>query len=98
MRRALPACVSVFILPPSRRALAERLAKRATDSAEVIARRLRDAARDMSHYREFDYVVVNDDFTHAVEELRRIVAGNAPDSHSDRPQLRPLLAELLTPG
>ena len=98
VRRALPACVSVFILPPSRRALAERLAKRATDSAEVIARRLRDAASDMSHYREFDYVVVNDDFTQAVEELRRIVAGNAPDLHSDRPQLRPLLAELLTPG
>lgn len=98
VRHALPSCVSVFILPPSRRALAERLAKRATDSAEVIARRLRDAAGDMSHYREFDYVVVNDDFAQALEDLRRIVAGHAEDLRSERPQLRALLAELLAPA
>jgi guanylate kinase len=98
VRQALPACVSVFILPPSRQALAERLAKRATDSSEVIARRLRDAAADMSHYREFDYVVVNDDFAHALADLRRILAGEAPDLASDRPQLQPLLRELLAPG
>jgi guanylate kinase len=98
VRQALPACVSVFILPPSRQALAERLAKRATDSSEVIARRLRDAAADMSHYREFDYVVVNDDFAHAVADLRRILAGDAPDLASDRPQLQALLRELLAPG
>lgn len=95
VRRALPESVTVFILPPSRRALAERLAKRATDSAEVIARRLRDAAADMSHYSEFDYAVVNDEFAHAVEDLRRIVAGNAKDLASDRPQLKGLLGDLL---
>ena len=95
VRRALPACVTVFILPPSRRALAERLAKRATDSPEVIARRLRDAAADMSHYREFDYVVVNDDFEHAVHELRRIIAGDGAELAADRPQLQGLLHELL---
>ena len=95
VRRALPQCVSIFILPPSRAALAERLARRATDTAEVIARRLADAAGDMSHYREFDYVVVNDDFARAVEDLKRIVAGTAQDLRSDRPQLAPLLAELL---
>jgi guanylate kinase len=98
VRRAMPQCVSVFILPPSRQALAERLARRATDTAEVIARRLADAAGDMSHYREFDYVVVNDDFTRAVADLKRIIAGRADDLRSDRPQLAPLLAELLTPG
>ena len=97
VRQAMPGCLSIFVLPPSRRALAERLAKRATDSAQVIARRLRDAASDMSHYREFDYVVVNDDFAQALEDLRRIVAGPADDLRSDRPQLRPLLAELLAP-
>jgi guanylate kinase len=96
VRRALPQCVSVFILPPSRAALAERLARRATDTAEVIARRLADAAGDMAHYREFDYVVVNDDFARAVQDLQRIVAGGAPDLRSDRPQLAPLLAELLS--
>ena len=98
VRRALSECVTVFILPPSRGALAERLARRATDSPEVIARRLREAATDMAHYREFDYVVVNDDFAQALEDLRRIVAGNAADLRSERPQLRPLLAELLAPA
>jgi len=95
VRRSLPQCVSVFILPPSREALAERLRTRATDSDAVIARRLRDAAADMSHYAEFDFVVVNDDFAHAVADLRRIVAGDAADLASDRAQLAPLLAELL---
>ncbi|HUA88408.1 MAG TPA: guanylate kinase [Steroidobacteraceae bacterium] len=97
VRAAMPGCVSIFILPPSRAALAERLAKRATDSAEVIARRLRDAAADMAHYREFDYVVVNDDFAHAVADLRRIVEGGGEDLRPDRPQLQRLLAELLEP-
>ncbi|HEY1491998.1 MAG TPA: guanylate kinase [Steroidobacteraceae bacterium] len=98
VRRALPQCVSIFILPPSRAALAQRLAGRGTDSAPVIQRRLRDAAADMAHYREFDYVVVNDDFAHAVAELRRIVAGAAADLSSTRPGLAPLLAELLAPA
>jgi guanylate kinase len=97
VRRAMPKCVSIFILPPSRRALAERLARRATDSPEIIARRLRDAAADMSHYREFDYLVVNDDFARAVSDLRRIVAGHAEDLRSARPDLAPLLGELLAP-
>jgi guanylate kinase len=95
VRRAMPECVSVFILPPSRATLAERLARRATDTAEVIARRLAEAAADMSHYREFDYVVINDDFDRAVEEIERILAGRGEPLRSDRPQLRPLLAELV---
>jgi len=95
VRARMPQCVSVFILPPSRQALAQRLARRATDIAEVIARRLADAASDMSHYREFDYVVVNDDFAQAVADLKRIVAGRGEDLRSDRAQLVPLLAELL---
>jgi len=98
VRRAMPQAVSVFILPPSRRALAERLARRATDSAEIIARRLRDAAADMSHYREFDYVIVNDDFAQAVSDLRRIVAGRGEDLTSARPELAALLGELLAPA
>ena len=97
VRRAVPDCVSIFILPPSRRALAERLSRRATDSAQIIARRLADATADMSHYREFDYVIVNDDFAQAVSDLRRIVAGRAEDLTSARPELAPLLAELLAP-
>ena len=95
VRRAMPRCVSIFILPPSRGTLAERLARRATDTPEVIARRLKDAAADMSHYREFDYVVVNDEFDRAVGELRRIIAGQGDDLKSTRPELAPLLGELL---
>ncbi len=95
VRAAMPQCVSVFVLPPARDELARRLARRATDSAEVIARRLADAAADMSHYGEFGYVVVNDDFEQAVAELERIITGHGEDLRSDRPALAPLLAELL---
>jgi guanylate kinase len=98
VRRAMPQCVTVFILPPSREALAERLARRASDTAQVIARRLADAAGDMSHYREFDYVVVNDVFDRAVADLERIAAGDPADLRSDRPQLQSLVAALLRPA
>jgi len=98
VRRAMPQAVSLFLLPPSRRALADRLARRATDSPEIIARRLRDAAADMSHYREFDYVIVNDDFAQAVSDLRRIVAGRGEDLTSARPELAALVGELLAPA
>jgi guanylate kinase len=95
VRQAMPECTSIFILPPSRRALEERLRKRGTDSAEVIARRLRDAAGDMSHWNEFDYVVVNDDFERAVADLGRIVEGRGEDLTTRRAALEPLLADLL---
>jgi guanylate kinase len=95
VRRAMPQCISIFILPPSRAALAERLARRATDTPEVIDRRLRDAAADMSHYREFGYVVVNDDFERALAELGDIVAGRGAAYRSDRVQLAGLIDELL---
>ena len=105
VRKALPACVTIFVLPPSRRTLEERLRNRGTDSEDVIARRLRDAVGDMSHWNEFDYVVVNDDFDKAVGELIRIVSGHdaaaasqsgaAQDLRAARAELKPLLAELL---
>jgi guanylate kinase len=95
VRARMPECVSIFILPPSQEALTERLARRATDTTEVIARRLADSVADMSHYREFDYVVVNDDFAQAIADLRRIVEGQGEDLRSDRPELHALLAELL---
>jgi len=95
VRRALPDCLTIFILPPSREALESRLRNRATDSDEVIARRLRDAVGDMSHWNEFDYVVVNDDFEKAVGDLGRIVAGQGEDLRAQRPDLKPLLTALL---
>jgi guanylate kinase len=95
VRKALPECQTVFILPPSRRALEDRLRSRGTDSSEVIERRLRDAVGDMTHWREFDYVVVNDHFEHALDDLIRIVSGQGESLIAGRPQLQPLLTELL---
>jgi guanylate kinase len=95
VRKALPECVTIFILPPSRQALESRLRNRQTDSNEVIARRLEDAVGDMSHWNEFDYVVVNDDFERAVTDLARIVDREGADLVASRPALQPLLADLL---
>src|SRR6185503_11322961 len=75
VRKAQPDCTSVFILPPSRRELEVRLRNRKTDSEQVIERRLRDAVADMSHFDEFDYVIVNNDFETAVAELLAILRG-----------------------
>lgn len=95
VRAAMPSCLTVFVLPPSRESLEQRLRGRATDSTEVIARRLRDAVSDMSHWNEFDYVVVNDDFERAVADLKRIVEGGGEALAAGRPELVPLLARLL---
>ena len=73
VRAAMADCVSIFILPPSRAALEERLRSRRTDSDQVIARRLADAATDMGHCPEFDYAVVNDRFEQAVADLLAII-------------------------
>ncbi len=95
VRGAMPECVSIFILPPSRGALEERLRGRQTDPPEVIARRLRDAVSDMRHFSEFDYVIVNDRFEQALEELESVMAGRGEALRRDRDSLRPLLRELL---
>ncbi len=94
VHRALPECISVFILPPSRAELERRLRGRATDSEEIIRRRLRDAASDMTHWQDFAYVVVNDEFDRALSELQAIVAGRGEASRRDRPGLRELAAGL----
>lgn len=94
IRQAMPECVSIFILPPSRQELERRLRGRGTDSDEVIARRLSDAASDMEHWTEFDYVIVNDDFDRALAELQETVRGTGNAARRDRPGLGELAAEL----
>ena len=94
VRKAQPDCRSIFILPPSRAELEARLRNRKTDTDQVIERRLRDAVADMSHYAEFDCVVVNDDFETAVGQLIAILRGQ-PGFSARRPELAPLLADLL---
>ena len=72
VREKMPEAVSVFILPPSTATLEQRMRNRGQDSEETIARRLAAAREEMSHYGEFDYVIVNEHFDAAAAELRAI--------------------------
>ena len=86
IRRALPECRSIFVLPPSRAALEQRLRGRGTDSDEVIARRLRDSIADLSHWNEFDYIVDQRRFRprHRGSRGDRRRPGRAPAARSRR--------------
>ncbi len=75
VRQSMPECVTIFVLPPSLEELERRLRDRRTDSPEVIERRLRDALSDMSHWDEFDYVIINDKLRQAVDDLETVLAG-----------------------
>ena len=74
VKALLPNTVTIFITPPSEQALLERLTSRNQDSEEVIADRMSKARDEISHYHEFDYIVINDDFETALEDLSSIVA------------------------
>ena len=73
VRRHFPDAVSIFVVPPTVDALRARLTGRGQDSDAVVERRMRDARNEMSHYVEYDYLVVNDDFDDALATLRAIV-------------------------
>ncbi|KTT55022.1 guanylate kinase [Pseudomonas oryzihabitans] len=95
VRRKLPHAQSIFILPPSQTALRQRLDNRGQDSAEVIERRMREAVSEMSHYVEYDYLIINDDFASALEDLKSIF--RTRQLRLDRQQRRhdDLLVDLL---
>jgi guanylate kinase len=95
VRARLPEAVSIFILPPSRNALEQRLRTRSTDSDAVIERRLRDAAQDLAHWHEFDYVVINDRFEQALGDLLAIVEGHGDRLRANRPEVGRFAAGLL---
>ncbi|RED09430.1 guanylate kinase [Ectopseudomonas oleovorans] len=95
VRRKLPHAQSIFILPPSQAALRQRLDNRGQDSAEIIERRMREAVSEMSHYVEYDYLIINDDFASALEDLKSIF--RTRQLRLDRQQRRhdDLLVDLL---
>jgi guanylate kinase len=97
VRTRIPEACTIFIMPPSREALELRLKGRSTDSDEVIQRRLRDAAHDLGHWTEFDYVVINDRFERAIEDLQAIVADRGCALVAGRPEVVHLAEALSKP-
>ena len=95
VRAAMPESVLVFIMPPSMAELERRLRGRASDSEEVIRRRLSAACAEMLHWEEFDYVVINDRLEETLAALHAIVAGEGALHHRSQPQLRTRVAALL---
>lgn len=95
VRESMPDCITIFILPPSRAELERRLRDRRTDSEEVIARRLSEARGDMTHWDEFDFVIVNDDLDTAVAELEAIVEGKGGDNATGNPGMRKRIAAIV---
>jgi guanylate kinase len=95
VRQRMPGCVSVFILPPSRPVLEQRLRARAQDSEDTIARRMRSAVAEMRHHAEFDYLVVNEDFDQALDALKAIVVASRHRLASQVERHRELLRRLL---
>ncbi len=95
VRARLPEARSIFILPPSRSALEQRLKDRSTDSEAVIQRRLQDAAQDIGHWTEFEFVVVNDRFEQALGDLQAIVENRGEAFRARRPEVERLTAEML---
>jgi len=95
VRTNQPDCCSIFILPPSMLELERRLRGRATDSEEVIARRLDEAADDMSHWAEFDHAVVNDELESAAGKLLAIMAGKSPGTATRNPDVRAAVTAVL---
>jgi len=88
-------CTSIFILPPSKAALVERLRSRGQDDEETIARRMRDAENEMSHYVDFDYLIINDDFELALVELEAIITAKGKSLAVQKQAQANLLMELL---
>jgi guanylate kinase len=95
VRERLPEGRSIFILPPSREALEQRLRARSTDSDEVIRRRLQDSVTELSHWNEFDHVVINDQFEHALAQLEAIVQNRSVVASPQSPEIQALAARLL---
>jgi guanylate kinase len=95
VRESMPDCVTIFILPPSRAELERRLRGRKTDSETVIERRLKDSLGDMSHWDDFDYVIINDDLESATAELLAVIEGGGEASRTSNPDLARRIQNML---
>jgi len=95
IRRLIPDCSTIYIVPPSTEALRQRLTSRGQDDDEVIDRRMQEAVSEMSHYVEFDYLVINDDFDQARDNLVAIIRGNRMLLERQQEEHAELLTQLL---
>nr|WP_088329666.1 guanylate kinase [Lacimicrobium sp. SS2-24] len=95
VKALMPDTATIFIAPPSRDELLRRLRHRNTDSEEVIAERMAKATAEISHYKEFDYVVVNDDFDQALKEVEAIVLSKRLTQTKQASRHQDLFNELL---
>jgi guanylate kinase len=95
VKKLMPKAQAIFILPPSRAALEQRLNSRGQDGADIIQRRLSEAVEEMSHYTESDYLVINDEFDLALTELQAIIASARLRTEKQVSELATLLQNLL---
>ncbi|HAW25473.1 MAG: guanylate kinase [Gammaproteobacteria bacterium] len=95
VRRLMPQAKSIFILPPTQESLRQRLTNRGQDSDEVIEKRMREAVSEMTHYVEYDYLVINDDFAHALIDLQAIFRANQLLQTAQQQRFEALLGQLL---
>jgi len=98
VRQLMSGCKSIYVLPPSIQALRNRLRSREQDSEDVIESRMHEAVSEMTHYGEFDYIVINDDFDQAREELVSIFVCNRMLLDHQQQTHAELLADLLKPN
>ena len=92
----MPDTCSIFILPPSTETLRERLVNRGQDEQSVIDKRMAEAVSEMSHYNEFDYVLVNDEFSETLQELSSIVEAQRLRMAKQKVRHQSLIASLLS--
>jgi guanylate kinase len=95
VRASFPGCCSIFILPPSMPELRERLSRRGQDSAKVIENRMQQARSEIAHCTEFDFLVINNEFDAALEDLLAIVQSGRPVRPGSKEGFETLLADLL---
>lgn len=96
VRKLMPQCQSIFILPPSKAELHSRLTGRGQDSEDVIAGRMQAANNEMQHYAEYDYLIINDDFEVAQQELKSIFVANSQRLSVQQARHQALIKDLLS--
>ncbi len=95
IRQLVPECISIFILPPSYQALEIRLTGRGEDDSTSIQLRMRDAINELSHYNEYEYLVINDDFEQALSEIQGILTALRENREIQQEDLSQFVANLM---